>query len=103
MIERELKLLLNANALKTIQVHYAIMAQGYMIVADGNLLETTRRAARGFKTLDSAAKSLFKIGVAGFCGEAENELQIGKGAKAPTHKAYDFNSNKIPSLKTKQV
>ena len=66
MIERELKLLLNANALKNIQVHYAIMAQGYMIVADGNPLETTKRETREFKTLDSAAKFLFKIGVADF-------------------------------------
>lgn len=66
MIEREFKLLLNANALKNIQVHYAIMAQGYMIVADGNPLETTKRETREFKTLDSAAKFLFKIGVADF-------------------------------------
>jgi hypothetical protein len=66
MIEREFKLLLNANALKNIQVHYAIMAQGYMIVADGNPLETTKRETREFKTLDSAARFLFKIGVADF-------------------------------------
>ena len=66
MIERELKLLLNANALKNIQVHYAIMAQGYMIVADGNPLETTKRETREFKTLDSAARFLFKIGAADF-------------------------------------
>lgn len=66
MIEREFKLLLNANALKKIQVHYAIMAQGYMIVADGNPLETTKRETREFKTLDSAARFLFKIGVADF-------------------------------------
>jgi len=66
MTERELKLLLNANALKRIQVHYAIMAQGYMIVADGNPLETSRRETREFKTLDTAAKFLFKIGVADF-------------------------------------
>lgn len=43
MTEREFKLLLNANALKHIQVHYAVMAQGHMIVADGNPLETARR------------------------------------------------------------
>ena len=56
MIEREFKLLLDANALKKIQIHYAFMAQGYMIVADGNPLETTKRQTREFKTLDSAAK-----------------------------------------------
>ena len=66
MIEREFKLLLNASALKSIQVHYAIMAQGYMIVADGNPLETTKRETREFKTLDSAAKFLFRVGVADF-------------------------------------
>jgi hypothetical protein len=66
MIEREFKLLLNANALKNIQVHYAFMAQGYMIVADGNPLETSKRNTREFKTLDSAAKFLFKVGVADF-------------------------------------
>ncbi len=66
MIEREFKLLLDNNALKKIQIHYAIMAQGYMIVADGNPLETTKRQTREFKTLDSAAKFLFKVGVADF-------------------------------------
>ena len=66
MTERELKLLLDANAIKRIQLHYAVMAQGYMIVADGNPLETTKRETREFKTLDTAAKFLFKIGVADF-------------------------------------
>ncbi len=66
MTEREFKLLLNANALKNIQVHYAFMAKGYMIVADGNPLETTKRDTREFKTLDSAAKFLFRVGVADF-------------------------------------
>ena len=66
MIEKEFKLLLDNNALKKIQIHYAVMAQGYMIVADGNPLETTKRETRKFKTLDSAAKFLFKVGVADF-------------------------------------
>lgn len=66
MTERELKLLLGANALKHVQVHYAVMAQGYMIVADGKPLETSKRETREFKTLDAAAKFLFKIGVANF-------------------------------------
>lgn len=66
MTARELKLLLQVNALKRIQVHYAIMAQGYMIVADGNPLETAKRETREFKTLDTAAKFLFKMGVADF-------------------------------------
>jgi hypothetical protein len=66
MTERELKLLLNANAIKRIQLHYAVMSQGYMIIADGNPLETTKRETREFKTLDTAAKFLFKIGVADF-------------------------------------
>ena len=46
MTERELKLLLNANAIKRIQLHYAVMAQGYMITADSNPLETTKRETR---------------------------------------------------------
>ena len=66
MTERELKLLLNANAIKRIQLHYAVMAQGYMIVADGKPLQTSKRETREFKTLDTAAKFLFKIGVADF-------------------------------------
>ncbi len=66
MTERELKLLLDANAIRRIQLHYAVMSQGYMIVADGNPLETTKRETREFKTLDTAAKFLFKIGVADF-------------------------------------
>ena len=66
MIERELKLLLNANALKHVQVSYAVMSNGYMIVADGNPLDTTKREIREFKTLDTAAKFLFKIGIANF-------------------------------------
>lgn len=66
MTERELKLLLDANAIKRIQLHYAVMTQGYMIVADGKPLETTKRETREFKSLDTAAKFLFKIGVADF-------------------------------------
>ena len=66
MTEREIKLLLDAGAIKRVQVHYAVMAQGYMIIADGNPLETTKRVTREFKTLDTAAKFLFKIGVADF-------------------------------------
>ena len=66
MTERELKLLLNARALKHIQVSYAVMAKGYMIVADGYPLETSRRETRQFRTLDTAARFLFKIGIADF-------------------------------------
>lgn len=66
MIERELKLLLDAHAIKQVQVHYAVMSQGYMIVADGNPLETGKKDTREFKTLDAAARLLFKMGVADF-------------------------------------
>ncbi len=66
MTERELKLLLNAHALKHIQINYAVMADGYMILADGNPLETSKRETRQFKTLDTAAKFLFKMGIANF-------------------------------------
>lgn len=66
MTERELKLLLDAHALKQIQIRYAVMAHGYMIVADGKPLEASRRQTRQFKTLDAAAKLLFKIGIADF-------------------------------------
>ncbi len=37
-----------------------------MIVADGNPLETPKRQTREFKTVDSAAKFLLKVGVADF-------------------------------------
>ena len=66
MIERELRLLLDARAVKQVQVHYAVMAQGYMVIADGKALETGKRGTREFKTLDAAAKLLFKLGVADF-------------------------------------
>ena len=66
MIERELKLLLDANAVKQVQVHYAVMAEGYMVVINGQPLETTKRETREFKTLDTAAKLLFKLGVSDF-------------------------------------
>ena len=66
MNERDLKLLLDAHALKHIQIRYAVMADGYMIVADGKPLETARRQTRQFKTLDTAAKFLFKIGIVDF-------------------------------------
>jgi hypothetical protein len=42
------------------------MANGYMIVADGYPLETSRRETRQFKTLDTAARFLFRIGIADF-------------------------------------
>ena len=49
MIEKEFKLLLDNNALKKIQIHYAVMAQGYMIVADGKPLETTKDKPENLK------------------------------------------------------
>lgn len=66
MTERELRLLLDAQAIKRVQIHYAVMAQGYMVIADGKPLETGKRQPREFKTLDAAAKLLFKLGVADF-------------------------------------
>ena len=66
MTERELRLLLDARALKQVQIHYAVMSHGYMIVADGKPLETGKRDTREFKTLDAAAKLLFKLGIADF-------------------------------------
>lgn len=66
MTERELRLLLDANAVKRIQVHYAVMADGYMVVVDGKTLETSKRKTREFKTLDAAARFLFKNGIADF-------------------------------------
>ncbi|HNI83170.1 MAG TPA: hypothetical protein PLX21_14650 [Rhodocyclaceae bacterium] len=66
MTERELKLLLDAHAVKRVQVHYAVMAEGYMVVIDGKTLETSKRETREFKTLDAAARFLFKTGVADF-------------------------------------
>ncbi|NOU12730.1 MAG: hypothetical protein HOO92_02005 [Methylococcaceae bacterium] len=66
MTERELKLLLDANAFKKVQVHYALMAQGYMVVIDGQSLETVKRQTKEFKTLDAVAKQLFKLGIADF-------------------------------------
>lgn len=66
MTEREMKLLLDVRAIKQVQVHYAVMSQGYMIVADGKPLETGKKETREFKTLDAAAKLLFKMGVADF-------------------------------------
>lgn len=66
MTERELKLLLDAHAVKRVQVHYAVMAEGYMVVVDGKTLETSKRETREFKTLDAAARFLFRTGVADF-------------------------------------
>lgn len=66
MNERDMKLLLDNQALKKVQVHYGVMSQGYMIVADGKPLETSKGETREFKTLDAAAKLLFKLGIADF-------------------------------------
>lgn len=66
MNERDMKLLLDNQALKKVQVHYGVMSQGYMIVADGKPLETGKKETREFKTLDAAAKLLFKLGIADF-------------------------------------
>lgn len=66
MNERDMKLLLENQALKKVQVHYGVMSQGYMIIADGKPLETSKGETREFKTLDAAAKLLFKLGIADF-------------------------------------
>ncbi len=75
MNAHELKLLLNANAIKRIQLHYAIMSQGYMVIADGQALETNKRETREFRTLDSAAKFLFKLGVADFTVKLQTNVR----------------------------
>ena len=66
MTERELKLLLDARAVKQVQVHYAVMTAGYMVVIDGKNLENSKREVRIFKTLDAVARFLFKTGIAEF-------------------------------------
>ena len=66
MNERDMKLLLDNQALKKVQVHFGVMSQGYMIIADGKPLETSKGETREFKTLDAAAKLLFKMGIADF-------------------------------------
>lgn len=65
-VKRDMKLLLNNQALKKVQVHYGVMSRGYMIIADGKPLETSKGETREFKTLDAAAKLLFKLGIADF-------------------------------------
>ncbi len=74
MTERELKLLLDANAVKQVQVHYALMAQGYMVIINSQTLQTAKRETREFKTLDTAAKLLFKMGVANFVVKLKTNL-----------------------------
>ena len=66
MTERELRLRLDVGAVKRVQIHYAVMSTGYMVVVDGRTLETGKRETREFKTLDTAARFLFKNGVADF-------------------------------------
>lgn len=74
MTEREIKLLLEANAIKQVQVHYAVMTQGYMVVINNQALETSNRTAREFKTLDTAAKLLFKLGIDNFTVKLKTHL-----------------------------
>jgi hypothetical protein len=66
MTEHDMKLLINAQALKRVSIHYGVMSQGYMVIADGRVLETSKGETREFKTLDTAAKLLFKMGIADF-------------------------------------
>ena len=66
MTERDMRVLLEAHALKRVQILFGVMSQGYMIVADGKPLETNMHETRQFKTLDAAAKLLFKLGIADF-------------------------------------
>lgn len=48
-----------------------------MIVVDGNPLETTKRETQEFKTLDSAIKFLFRIGVADFAVKLKMSCKYG--------------------------
>lgn len=73
MTERELKLLLNAQAVRRLQVHSTGMLHGYRVVADGITLETGRRKCREFRSLDAAAKLLLKLGVAEFTIKLDHE------------------------------
>lgn len=74
MTEREIKLLLEANAIKQVQVHFAVMTQGYMVVINNQALETSNRTTREFKTLDTAAKLLFKLGIANFTVKLKSNI-----------------------------
>ncbi len=66
MNEYDMKILINAQALKRVSIHFGVMSQGYMVIADGRALETAKGETREFKTLDAAAKLLFKMGIADF-------------------------------------
>ena len=66
MNEHDMKILINANALKRVHINFGVMTLGYMIVADGRPLENSKGDTRVFKTLDSASKLLFKMGVSEF-------------------------------------
>lgn len=83
MNERELKLLLEAGALKSIQV----IAQGSLFhveaktAAGSKVVMTGRGEVRHWRSIDSCAKWLRKIGIGRACINFEC-WQVGQGALA---------------------
>jgi hypothetical protein len=66
MQERDFKLLLSRNAVKAVAVQERATGDGFDVLIDGEPLESARRDARRFASLDTVAALLRGLGVGRF-------------------------------------
>jgi hypothetical protein len=65
MLERELRLLIEENAIKEV-VALRQPGGGYLVEINGRTLKSARREVRRFAKLDTVAELLYKLGIERF-------------------------------------
>jgi hypothetical protein len=63
MQERDLKMLATRNAVRAVVVHERPGGDGFDLIVDGDTLESARRDARRFASLDTVATLLRDVGI----------------------------------------
>lgn len=66
MQERELRLLASRGAVKTVAIQERVSRDGFDVLVDGEPLQSARKDARRFASLDTAATLLRGVGVRRF-------------------------------------
>jgi predicted transcriptional regulator len=66
MQERELRLLASRGAVKAVAIHEQADRDGFHVLVDGEPLQSARKDARRFASLDTAATLLRGVGVRRF-------------------------------------
>mgnify|MGYP001560615668 CR=1 FL=1 len=80
MLEREIKLLLDENAIRSVAVAGS-PSTAYTILINGRTVKSARRETRRFAKLDTVAAFLFKLGLNNFSVAMTLESETGVAAQ----------------------